>query len=399
MPRRLRAKFGAGKLREHEILMSLIAMRRILAICTSHIGGVLLLTPALELLRRFFPEAEISVLVRQGTEVVLENNPFIKAIYTDGKITSNQQMHESSKSSFATRLSQVPRGLRLIRELRRQHFDLAIDFNGSDRAAILAFFSGAKERVGYKPTGGFMGKSKLFTQLYSEPPQPNHRVLEMAELVLQFGSSRSQNASGRPPVGGLVLKPTAENLRWADAQWAQLTAGAGPRVLVHPTSRVMYKCWAPARWAEVITRLQESFHARVMLTCSPDANEIKMAEVILNSCSIRPNALLGKLNLGQLAALIQRADLFSGVDSAPMHIAAAVGTPVVAVFGPSSDVIWGPWGKGNRVVRRPCPCLESKKTHCLVDKGMECLNKVPVEEVYQAAAVILSAVTERETRE
>ena len=66
----------------------------------------------------------------------------------------------------------------------------------SDRAAILAFFSGAKERIGYTPTGGFMGKSKLFTQLYSETPQPKHRVLEMAELVLQFGPGCSQNYLG-----------------------------------------------------------------------------------------------------------------------------------------------------------------------------------------------------------
>src|SRR5215472_1892487 len=131
--------FVTANLNTHEILFLLIAMRRILAICTSHIGGVLLITPALELLRQFFPQAEISVLVRRGTEAVLENNPHIKEIYTDGELTSNQHMHKSTKSSLAKRYSQIPRGLRLIRKLRRQHFDLAIDFNGSDRAAIVAF--------------------------------------------------------------------------------------------------------------------------------------------------------------------------------------------------------------------------------------------------------------------
>lgn len=365
-------------------------MRRILAICTSHIGGVLLITPALELLHRFFPQAEISVLVRRGTEAVLENNPLINQVYTDGEITSNQQMHKSTKSSLARRLRQVPRGLRLIRELRRQHFDLAIDFNGSDRAAILAFCSGAKERVGYKPTGGFMGKSRLFTQVFPETPEPKHRVLEMAELVFQLARSRSQTASDQP-VGGLVLKPTTENLSWAEQQWNLHAAGAGARILLHPTSRVAYKCWAPPKWAEIVGRLQKDFDARIMLTCSPDTTEIRMAEEILSLCPKKPMTKLGGMTLGHLAALIQCADLFLGVDSAPMHIAAAVGTPVVALFGPSNDVLWGPWGKGHRVVRRPCPCLGGKKSLCSPEKGMDCLNNVPAEELYRAAADVLSA--------
>lgn len=357
------------------------------------------MTPALELLRQFFPQAEISVLVRRGTEVVLENNPFVKAIYTDGEITSNQHMHKSTKSSFGKRLSQVPRGLGLIRELRRQHFDLAIDFNGSDRAAILAFCSGARQRVGYKPTGGFLGKSRLFTQVYPETPDPKHRVMDMAELVFQLAPGRSELASPRLEVGGLVLKPSVENLKWAENQWNQQAAGSGPRVLLHPTSRVAYKCWAPRKWAEVIGRLQKSFAARMMVTCSPDEKEIKMAEEVLKLCPERPASIFGGISLGQLAALIESAALFMGVDSAPMHIAAAVRTPVVAVFGPSNDVLWGPWGKGNRVVRRQCPCLESKQTLCSPEKGLDCLNNVPAEEVYWAAAEVLNASPQRPTRE
>lgn len=367
-----------------------MAMRRILAICTSHVGGVLLITPALELLHQFLPQTEISVLVRRGTEAVLENNPHIKEIYTDGELTSNQNMHKSTKSSLAKRYSQIPRALRLIRLLRRQHFDLAIDFNGSDRAAILAFFSGAKARVGFKDAGGFFGKPKLFTELYPTPDPRKHRVLQVTDLVFQLAQNRPECTSIQPTVGNLVLKPTAENLNWAEDQWNTQTAHGGPRVLVHPTSRVAYKCWPEKKWAEVIRRLQKDFAARVILTCSPDEKEIKMAEQILNLCPQRPASTLGGINLGQLAALIQRSALFLGVDSAPMHIAAAVATPVIAVFGPSDDALWSPWGKNNRVVRRRCPCLEKKQTLCSPIKGMDCLNNVPADEVYQAAADVLS---------
>lgn len=368
-----------------------LIVMRILAICTSHIGGVLLMTPAVELLARLFPEAEISVLVRKGTQAVLENNPHIKRVYTDGEITSNQQMGKRTKSSLGTRLGQLPRGWRLIRELRRQHFDLVMNFSGGDRAAILTFFSGARERFAQVPKAGLLWKSRVYTQLFPRPAPPIHRVLSMTDLVAQFARSRPEFAGKDLSVGPLVLKPTTENSAWAEAEWKALDADGRPRVLVHPTSRVRYKCWAPEKWAEVVGGLQKDFGARVLVTCSPDPGEIELAERTLNLCPGRPAAKLGGMTLGQLAALMERADLFLGVDSAPMHMAAAVGVPVVAVFGPSNDVDWSPWGKNNRVVRRPCPCLEKKVTACSPERGMNCLNDLTAAEVYRAAAEVLSA--------
>jgi heptosyltransferase III len=364
-------------------------MRRILAICTSHIGGVLLITPALELLHRFYPQAEISVLVRKGTDAVLENNPLIKQVYIDGEITSNQRMHERTKSSLGKRFSQIPTGLKLVRVLRRQRFDLAVDFSGGDRGAILAFLSGSRERIGYQSKRAFIGKRHMYTRLFARSPEPVHKVLEHAELVLQFAACEG---ASRAPVGPLVLKCSPENLAWAESEWQQSAHGNGPRVLIHPTSRVAYKCWDSKKWVEVIGQLQKNFDARLMVTCSPDPKEIAMAETIVKGCPVAPAARLGGLNLGQLAALIQKADLFLGVDSAPMHIAAAVGTPVVALFGPSNDAQWAPWGEGHRVVRHPCSCLASKKVSCSPEKGMDCLNQISAEEFYRETVTILSRI-------
>lgn len=349
------------------------------------------MTPAVELLTRLFPQAEISVLIRKGTQAVLENNPHVKHVYTDGEITSNQQMRKGSKSSLAARLGQLPRAWRLIRELRRQHFDLVVSFNGGDRAAFLSFFSGARERIGQTPKGGLWWKSRIYTQLFARPVPPIHRVLAMTDLVTQFARSRPEFTGKELSVGPLILKPTPENSVWAEAEWKALDVDERPRVLVHPTSRVRYKCWAPEKWAEVVSELQKDFSARVMVTCSPDPKEMEMVERTLSLCPSRPAAKLGGLTLGQLAALMERADLFLGVDSAPMHMAAAVGVPVVAVFGPSNDADWSPWGKINRVVRRPCPCLAKKETACSPEQGMNCLNDLTAAEVYQAAADVLSA--------
>jgi heptosyltransferase-3 len=348
------------------------------------------MTPAVELLHRYFPEAEISVLVRRGTEAVLENNPFIKQTYTDGEITSNQDMHKRTKSSLGKRLGQIPSGLRLIRRLRHRRFDLAVDFNGSDRAAIYCFLSGARRRVSYQSNSGFVGRARLFTHTYPVITGTKHRVLEIAELVALFAQDQSKTGVVAPTVGSLILRPTDKNLSWAEAEWERESPKTSPRVLLHPTSRVAYKCWAPAKWAEVVERLQTTFGAQVMVTCSPDPKEIELARGVLDLCATRPAERLGDMSLGQLAALIQRGDVFLGVDSAPMHMAAAVGTPVVAVFGPSSDAIWSPWGKNNRVIRRPCVCLDQRKNVCSPEKGMDCLNGIPVEEVFRAATEVLS---------
>lgn len=356
------------------------------------------MTPALELLRRFFPDAEISVLVRSGTEAVLENNPFIKQIYAHGEITGNKRMHKSTRSSFGKRLSQLPGGWRVIRKLRRQHFDLAIDFNGSDRAAILTFLSGAKERAGFSSPGGFIGKPWLFTELHPPPPQSMHRVLKLTHLVSHVARRRSQSVPTEPAVGPLVLIPAADDLRWAEDQWNESTTTGGLRVLLHPTSRVAFKCWLPPKWAEVIGQLQKSYGARVMVTCGPDAAEIKMAEQILNLCSARPIARLGGMSLGRLAALMQRANLFLGVDSAPMHMAAAVGTPLIALFGPSDDHVWGPWGQTDWVLRRPCVCLETKQRHCVEEQGMKCLNEISVEELLDRVRARLAANSRNQAR-
>jgi heptosyltransferase-3 len=354
-----------------------------------HIGDVLLLTPALRMLSEIFPCAAISALVRSGTEAMLQNLPCLETIYASGEITSNQKMHVRTRSSFSQRLRQLPRGLALAWTLRRKKFDLVVDFSGTDRSSLFALISGAPRRVGYvEERRGILRRNWRYTHVYQRADAGTHKVWRDVLLLRQFLQSAGL---GKIEEARLIPGPSVLNVPESDIAevqncWPRASASKTVRVLVHATSRVRYKCWPAENWAALIRRLRDDLAVNVLITCGPDPVEIAMARSIREKCGTENIASrLGDLELMQLAALIKSADLFLGADSAPMHIACAVGTPVVAVFGPSDDKIWGPWGENHVVVRRPCLCLESGKRHCTEEKGMDCLNALTIDEVYLAA--------------
>jgi heptosyltransferase-3 len=146
----------------------------------------------------------------------------------------------------------------------------------------------------------------------------------------------------------------------------------------------MFKCWDPASMASVIAELRRDRH-RVVLTCGPALDEIKHCQAILHDTEV-DRQYLGTLNLKQLGALISKALVFLGVDSAPMHIAAAVRTPTVALFGPTGAENWSPWAVPSVVLQKPCPCKEARAERCdwRKDAVRACLANITRDEVLSA---------------
>ena len=152
---------------------------------------------------------------------------------------------------------------------------------------------------------------------------------------------------------------------------------------MHPTSRWLFKAWTDEGNAELLTRLARDGH-RLVLTAAPSAREKAIVARILEKTKAGVVDLSGELSLREMAALAARARLFFGVDSAPMHIAAAAGTPVVALFGPSGDVEWGPWRVPHRIVTSAHSCRPCGNDGCGGGKVSECLTQLPVERVHAA---------------
>jgi heptosyltransferase-3 len=263
--------------------------------------------------------------VNEGTEAMLATNQIVKQVFTVPRGTS----------SFIGQW-------RALTRLRQKQFDLVLDFTGSDRSAVLAWLSGAPERWGYYRVKGFWGRNRLFTRTGIR--QKNvHVVQQQAALLEQFGI-----ASQSPRLSYAV----AEKDRGAVSE---LVPSEKRLVHVHPVSRLMVKAWPPKFMAMLLDHLSGRGLLPV-ITASQDPAELEYVHE-LRIHSQRPLLdLAGKLPLPQLAALAERSALFVGVDSAPLHLAAAVRTPVIGIFGPTSEVLWGPWCEKKLVLSREMDC-------------------------------------------
>lgn len=166
----------------------------------------------------------------------------------------------------------------------------------------------------------------------------------------------------------------------------ELLAEAGvdpqaPLVHIHPACSWLFNCWTVEGMASLIDHLQAQRGCRVAVTCGPAARERDRCEAILERTRTKPVDLVGRTTLKELAALSGKATLFVSGDTAPMHVAAAVGTPVVAIFGPAGPFNTGPWGEGHRVITKGWECQPCGQDGCDGSKRSDCLEDLSAEEV------------------
>src|SRR5438093_798723 len=158
---------------------------------------------------------------------------------------------------------------------------------------------------------------------------------------------------------------------------------------MHPASRWTFKCWPAEKNAELIDRFASEGH-QVVLTSAGDPAELDMVQKIVALAKAKTISLAGTLSIKELGALTARARLFVGVDSMPMHLAAAMGTPTVALFGPSGENEWGPWNVERRIVTTVHTCRPCGLDGCGGGKVSECLRFLPVDAVHAAARELLA---------
>ena len=349
---------------------------RALVVVLRHHGDVLLASPVATVLMAHAPKAEIDALVYDDTAPMLQGHPALAAVHAVGR---KWREHPAS--------ARLASEWRLHAALRARRYDLVVHLTDQPRGAWLARTLGARYGVApVAPDRGAFWKGS-FTHLY--PLARNgrrHKVEANLDALRRIGIQPGMEERR------LVFAPGAAAEAAVDALLAKEGLAEGPSgggfVHLHPSSRWTFKCWTAERNAELIDRL--SAEHRVVLTAAPEAGELAQVDAILARVRAKPLNLAGKLSIKELGALTARARLFVGVDSMPMHLAAAVGTPAVALFGPSGEQEWRPWRVAHRVVTTTHPCRPCGNDGCGGGKLSECLTTLGVDEVYAAARELLA---------
>jgi len=264
----------------------------------------------------------------------------------------------------------------LFSELRARRYDLLVHLSEQPRGAWLARTLGARYSVApaIRDRGAWWRRS--FTHLYPVAAR-RHQVEVNLDALRRIGIQPA------PAEKDVVFVPGAEAERKVEA----LLDGR-PFVHLHPASRWTFKCWPAEKNAELIDRLSAD-GIKVVVTAAPVEAEKQFIDEILSKTSAKP-LNLAALTIKELGALTARARLFVGVDSMPMHLAAAMGTPALALFGPSGEAEWAPWGAAHRVVSSSHTCRPCGLDGCGGSKVSECLTTLPVEVVHATARELLA---------
>ena len=366
--------------------LPLESLRRALVIKLRHQGDVLLTSPVFSVLKSHAPDCEIDALVYADTAPMLTLHPAIAQVHV---------IDRQGKAHGA--LAQLRAEWQLLARLRARRYDLIVHLTDHPRGAWLSRLCRVPCAVAPKVAGRGRWWREAFSHLYREPLNSSrHTVEKNLDALRRVGIFPAADARALTLIAGREAEARVDRL--LDELGVARAPGEGedrgglPRrfVHVHPASRWFFKCWPVERMAALIDRLHDDGHT-VVLSAAPSDSEMAMIAGI-QACLKRPAAsLAGQLSLKELAALTARARLFIGVDSAPMHIAAAMGTPTVALFGPSGDVEWGPWGVAHRIVASQAhPCRPCGIDGCGGGKVSDCLENLPVERVWCAVQELLA---------
>jgi heptosyltransferase-3 len=332
--------------------------KRVLVIKLKQPGDVLVSTPVIAALKEAWPDCHLTYLVSRGSEDMVAGHPGLDELLVVDR-----------------RGETWGQALGLVRELRRLRFDLVIELSGGDRGAIYTFLTRAPVRLGPAHPGQPFWRRRCFTRLLPRPPVKMHLVEQNLEALRALGLEPRN-----PKLQFFWDQGVAERVR---DLLAGFNLAPGGFVVMHPGAGWRFKCWTAPGYARVLEAVQQDWGLPVVLTGSRAPLEQELLAEILAESKVAPINLVGRLSLKELGALIAQARFFFGVDSAPMHLAAAVGTPVVALFGPSGVFNWGPWGQGHLVISKDWDCLPCGRDGCEGSKVSRCLVELTAAEVLE----------------
>jgi len=350
---------------------------RLLVIRKRYVGDLVLITPVLENLRLLWPAAQLTLLCDARYASVLEGQPLIDRLWT-----IPDKSVPGARGALAW--------LILLAKLKLARFDAVVDLNDSGSTARLTRFTGAKFRAGYTMPEKAAARTQYYTHLATWTAE-DHATKHICDLHLT-----TLERVGIPVRTREVhYEVPPEKRRAALDALRGLAPGEAPRLLIHPGAREPNRCWPVENFAALGDALQSAGLAQVLILAGPGEEARARA---ISSAMKTPAALLPPPDgVPGLAATLAAADIFLGNDSGPMHIAAAAGTRVVALFGAQLAFRWGPVGSRSIVLQAAvppavCACPFQDLCDPSNTDRTRCVTLITVDEVMNAVLTQLKAL-------
>jgi len=336
------------------------------------IGDVVFTTPIIGALKRRFPDATLTYLVEPAAEPVVRHHPDLDRVIVAPRPRG---------------LERLAFDLRLGRELRAMKFDVAIDLHGGTRANFFTFMTGAPRRIGYALPGRFWCYTERLPWTRSLVP-PRHSVLNQWDLIAPLGVGAADRA--RDPV---VMTADPEAVSRVHARLAAARVPETARlVVIHVSAGNPFRRWPASSFAKVAAALVTDPRRRIIITSGPseaDAAEAVAAEARTLAGDGADRVLrCGEFDLAELKALVDRAALYIGGDSGPLHIAATSRVPIVGLYGPTLPVRSAPWRDRSLVTESVevtgLPCRPCDQRVC-APGDFRCLTRISADMVFEAS--------------
>jgi heptosyltransferase-2 len=337
-------------------------IKRVLIRSTNWVGDAVITTPAIRAVRKNFPEAKISLLAKPWVAPIFYNNPYIDNILIYDAAGKHKGLYG------------IPR---LSKELRKEKFDLAILLQNAFEAALIAVLSGIPNRLGYNTDA----RNLLLTHCISLTPALKR--VHQIDYYLGILEGASLKSDGRR----LSLVVIDKERKHAEKILAKHGITGKDRLIGINPGAVFgsAKRWFPERYAALSVKLQEYNGAKIAIFGGPGEKALGhcISELMGNRCV----NFCGKTSLREAVTLIERCQLFITNDSGLMHVAAALDTPQIAIFGSTDHVTTSPSSPRSQIIRVPVPCSPCLKPDCPIDH--KCMKNITVEMVYDAAVKLL----------
>ncbi len=323
----------------------------------------MLSTPAIQTVKEAWPDSYIAVMVAPQARDIVEGNPYLDEVVVFDK--------NKFRGFFGA--------INFSRKLRKGKFDIALALHPLTRVHIILWLAGIKKRIGFDRKAGFLLTDRI---LHTKQLGEKHEIDYNLDVLKAAGIEPKKKELFVP------VKPD-DKLKIRRILRENGILEKDDYVVIHPAASCPSKRWPAERFAEVADAIIEKLHKKVIIVAG--AADSQFGQGVREAMDNEALDLSGDLSVGELAALLAGAELLISNDSGPVHIAAALGVPVVAIFGRNQPGLsfrrWGPVGKNDIILHKDAGCLNCLAHEC--KNGFKCLMAIETEEVVAAAGKLL----------